>query len=90
METITAKKESWVFTFGYGMLLQGCCVRINGNYYEARDKLMQVAGLNFAFQYPAEEWDSYDFPGKEKEISFEEVRTAFKAVKKGVNTHGAV
>ena len=79
---------AWVFTFGYGMVMQGCCVRIPGEYGEARDKLMDIVGCRFSFQYPASEWDAMDFPGKEREVTLNEVRMAFKAARKEAKQDG--
>ena len=49
----------WVFTFGKGQRNAGKCVRIKGDYYEARRKMIEKYGLQWAFQYSAEEWDKW-------------------------------
>lgn len=51
--------QEYIFTFGQNMELAGCCVRIKGNYIEARTKMIEKYGLKWAFQYDAEEWDSW-------------------------------
>ena len=40
----TSKKEEWIFTFGSGMPLAGYCVRIEGDYAEARLKMCEKFG----------------------------------------------
>lgn len=51
--------NEWVCTFGWGQTNAGCCVRITGTYSEARQKMFDIYGDKWAFQYPAEEWDSW-------------------------------
>lgn len=70
--------EAYVFTFGDGQPNQGCCVRIKGSYAEARQKMIDMYGLNWAFQYSAEQWDEWKKdPNRvwfmEREIPFNEV-----------------
>ena len=69
--------EEYVFTFGCGHPNEGYCVRIKGNYGEAREKMIQKYGLKWAFQYDARQWDEWKKdPDRawcmEKEIPFEE------------------
>ena len=47
----------WVFTFGAGQQNAGKCVRIKGDYYEARKKMFEKYGAEWAFQYSSEVWD---------------------------------
>lgn len=49
--------NEWIFTFGCGQALAGKCVRISGTYGEARQKMMEVFGDKWAFQYSLEEWE---------------------------------
>ena len=46
------KKESWLFSWGYGHLFPNHFVEIEGNYIEARDKMVLHFGSAWAFQYP--------------------------------------
>ena len=67
--------SEYIFTFGYGHPNEGCCVRIEGDYGEARQKMVDKYGLQWAFQYPAEEWDAWKKDSNrawfmEKEIPF--------------------
>ena len=49
----------WIFTFGSGQENEGCCVRIEGTFDEARRKMVNRFGLNWGFQYSAEEWEEF-------------------------------
>ncbi len=74
-----SKKEEWIFTFGSGMPLAGYCVRIEGDYAEARAKMCEKFGIRWAFQYSAEEWDAWKKDPQrawymEIEIPFEEAK----------------
>lgn len=51
--------NEWVFTFGSGQRNAGKCVRIRGDYHEARRTMMEKYGTQWAFQYSAEEWDKW-------------------------------
>ena len=51
--------SEYIFTFGYGQIRQGKCVRVQGDYKEARRKMVERYGTTWAFQYPAEEWDQW-------------------------------
>lgn len=51
--------NEWVFTFGIGQRLGGRCVRIKGTYEEARQKMVDVFGNKWAFQYAASQWDEW-------------------------------
>lgn len=53
------KCNEWVFTFGCGQPNAGHCVRIKGNYGEARSKMCERYGTVWAFQYAADEWDEW-------------------------------
>lgn len=68
-------REEYIFTFGQGQPQAGYCVRIEGDYATAREKMISKYGLAWAFQYPAEEWDEWlKDPNRawcmEKEIEF--------------------
>ncbi len=51
--------EEYIFTFGSGQPLAGYCVRVPGSYGEARAKMIEKYGLEWAFQYPADQWDEW-------------------------------
>ena len=51
--------QEWVFTFGQGQRYAGRCVRIKGDFAEARKKMFSLFGEEWAFQYSAEEWDNW-------------------------------
>lgn len=50
------KKKWWYFTFGQGQQHQGHYVRIHGTYNEARRKMFEKYGEEWAFQYSEEVW----------------------------------
>ena len=62
----------WIFTFGYGQPNQGKCVRIRGDYHEARRKMISKYGLAWAFQYSAKKWDEWKKDPLSKMFSMEE------------------
>ena len=66
-----------IFTFGSGQTLEGFCVRIKGDYGKARERMMQSFGDEWAFQYPADEWDAVSDPRKEKELSLTEAERLY-------------
>ena len=53
--------EAWWFTFGHGHVSPGgvnmmnAVVKIEGNYGEARDKMFELCGEKWAFQYDSPE-----------------------------------
>lgn len=49
----------YVFTFGHGQPLAGHCVRVDGDYGEARAKMCDVYGTQWGFQYAEEVWDAW-------------------------------
>lgn len=68
--------EEYIFTFGAGHKYEGYCVRIKGDYDTARAKMIDKFGLNWAFQYSAEEWEDWKtnpkrFWNMEEEIDFD-------------------
>ena len=46
----------WYFTFGCGQPHAGHYVKFYGTYSEARQKMTEQYGLEWAFQYSEEEW----------------------------------
>lgn len=50
--------NEWIFTFCYGGKLGGHCVRVQGDYGQAREKMVAEYGTEWAFQYSAEEWEA--------------------------------
>lgn len=53
----TPKREWWIFTFGWGMPHGGKYVKIKGTYGEARQKMCDKYGTQWAFQYSEKEWE---------------------------------
>ena len=51
--------QQWIFTFGVGQKNEGCCVRVNGTFDEARAKMMFRYGKEWSFQYDAAKWDEW-------------------------------
>lgn len=48
----------WFFTFGMGQTLQGHCQPIYAQSYgHAREKMVEVYGGRWAFQYSEKEWE---------------------------------
>ena len=71
------KECDWIFTFGHGTRNAGTCVRIHGTYGSAREKMFELFGNNWGFQYSAEEWENWlNTPDLgwmlEKEVSIED------------------
>lgn len=79
--------EKWAFTFGSnhvdstGKSLGSVYVVIEGNYGEARDKLLEARGDKWAFQYPASEMKYQETLFGISEVSLEAVTTDKKEVK---------
>lgn len=79
--------EKWAFTFGTdhvdstGRSLGSVYVVIEGNYGEARDKLVEARGDKWSFQYPASEMKYQEALFGISEVSLEDVTTAKKEVK---------
>lgn len=53
---INTTDQTWYFTFGYGQKNAGHFVKFSGTYSEARDKMFDAFGTEWAFQYSEEEW----------------------------------
>lgn len=51
------ERELWTFTFGSGQKYGGRCVKIYGTFAEARSKMIDRFGLEWAFQYSEKEWE---------------------------------
>ncbi len=54
------KEEWWIFTFCNGRQHAGYYVKIRGSYGEAREKMVEKYGLEWAFQYSLEEWERHE------------------------------
>lgn len=59
------KEQSWIFTFGCGRDVYGDragkAVRVFADSYgEARQKMFEMHGDKWAFQYSAEEWERFE------------------------------
>lgn len=50
-------EQWWIFTFGCGQGHAGRYVRIKGSFEEARRKMVDKYGLEWAFQYSIEDWE---------------------------------
>lgn len=51
--------EKYLFTFGGGHELQGYCQPIfASSYNEARNKMVELHGLSWAFSYTEENWET--------------------------------
>lgn len=53
------KDEWYIFTFGVGQQNEGKYVKVRGNYGTARQKMVERYGLNWAFQYSEEQWNTW-------------------------------
>jgi len=57
--------EKYYFTFGSGQKHEGYCQPIFGDYWSARQKMIETYGNKWAFQYSQEEWnDMKKEPGR--------------------------
>lgn len=54
---MSANNEEWVFTFGHGHLFGGKCVRLQGSFEDTRNRMFNLFGNKWGFQYSAEEWE---------------------------------
>lgn len=52
-------EQWWIFTFGCGQKYEGKYVRIRGTYEQARAKMFERYGSEWAFQYSEEEWNDW-------------------------------
>ena len=53
-------KQYWIYTFGAGQKHEGKCVRIYADDYgDARQKMVDKYGSEWAFQYTEKEWDDW-------------------------------
>ena len=50
---------NYIFTFGVGQKHAGYYVKASGTYGEARQKMVDKYGLDWAFQYTEEEWQKW-------------------------------
>lgn len=50
-------EEKWIFTFGFGHEHQGHYVTFSGSYGEARQKMCDIYGTKWGFQYSEKEWN---------------------------------
>ena len=68
------KKPTWYFTFGTGQKHAGKYVKIVGTAQEAREKMFEVFGRNWSWQYSQKQWDN---PKKEN-ILFQKMNVESK------------
>lgn len=54
----------WAFTFGVGHGLRNYYVVIEGTYDEAKDKMMELFGRKWSWQYPLEKWEANSYGTK--------------------------
>ena len=50
----------YYFTFGFGQKNAGYYVKIYGTYGEAREKMFERYGSEWAFQYTEEQWKTWE------------------------------
>lgn len=55
-----SKEQWWIFTFGCGQQHENHYVKIKGTYEEARDKMFELYGKEWALQYSEEEWNEWE------------------------------
>ena len=48
---------TWYFTFGSGQEHEGHCIKIEGSFESARQKMFDRFGSHWAFQYSEDEWE---------------------------------
>ena len=65
--------EEWIFTFGYGQPCGGKCVRLQGTFSEARQKMCEYFGSSWGFQYSADEWEEMKYDPNRVYIMEEEI-----------------
>ena len=53
------EREYYIFTFGCGQLNEGKYVKVYGDRYESRMKMVRQFGDKWAFQYSAKEWEQW-------------------------------
>lgn len=53
------KEQWWVFTFGCGQKHEGKYVKIYGTHEDARNKMFDKYGSEWAFQYSMEQWNNW-------------------------------
>lgn len=63
--------EVWVFTFGFGQKYEGKYVKFSGDFSEARRKMVEKYGLEWAFQYSEKDWNSYIEKAKKEGLPVE-------------------
>ena len=51
---------AYIFTFGCGQQHEGRYVKVYGSYVEAREKMIEKYGKEWAFQYSEEEWNDWE------------------------------
>lgn len=59
-----AECRKWAFTFGVGHGLRHYYVVIEGTYDEAKDKMMELFGKKWSWQYPLDEWEAKNYGTK--------------------------
>ena len=59
-----AECRKWAFTFGVGHGLRYYYVVIPGTWEEALNKMIELFGHKWCWQYPLEEWESHPYGTK--------------------------
>lgn len=54
------EKQDWYFTFGSNHEYAYCYTVIKGTREEAREQMVEMYGLKWAFQYPRDHWVKED------------------------------
>jgi len=57
MSDVNESKCWYYFTFGVGQQFAGKYVKFFGTYFEAREKMFERFGADWAFQYDEKRWD---------------------------------
>lgn len=66
--------REYIFTFGVGQENAGKYVRIRGNFFTSRDKMFELYGEHWAFQYTKEEFMKYPYHETE-ELAYYDLST---------------
>ena len=50
---MSTERESWLFSFGHGHAFPNGFIELEGDYSEARNKMVELFDVKWAFQYPS-------------------------------------
>lgn len=57
---MSESKKWYIFTFGVGQEHEGHYIKIYGTYDSAREKMFEMYGDKWAFQYDEERWQKWE------------------------------